>query len=292
MLRFLKWFGKPAPGAASELLPASLRKYVGTAPTGNDRDFIWTVGGSRIHRSFSTLLDDRQSTLRVDEGLFEWIDLFEAIEGAKEIFTMVELGAGYGRWLVAGAVAARNVRNLPVRLIGVEAEHRHFQLMRQHFRDNALDPDAHILIEAAAAETDGPVYFVQGHSREWWGQAILPDPQAGFGDWPEATVATVPGLSLATIMHDVELVDLIDMDIQGAEAAVIRGSQRALSEKVKRVHIGTHSKANDDELVDIFNAMGWHCRNRFGCGARARTDFGEVRFDDGAQTWINPALAR
>ena len=95
-----------------------------------------------------------------------------------------QLGAGYGHWVVAGGVAARRVRNLRVSLIGVEAEHAHFEMMRQHFRDNEFDPDAHMLIEAAVTENDGPVQFVQGHSHEWWGQAILPESDYGFGDWP------------------------------------------------------------------------------------------------------------
>jgi hypothetical protein len=114
----------------------------------------------------------------LDEGLFEWIDLLEAIDSAKESFTMIELGAGYGRWLVAGAVAAWRVRNLHVHLVGVEAEHRHFEMIRQHFFDNDLDPNAHTLFEAAISESDGPVHFVHGHSREWCGQPILPKPTA------------------------------------------------------------------------------------------------------------------
>jgi hypothetical protein len=151
-------------------LPVELAKYLDATMRTTDDEFAFTPVGSRIRRNFSALLGQNPHMLEVDEGLLEWIDLLESVEVANSSFTMVELGAGFGRWLVAGAVAARRVRNLPVHLIGAEAEQAHFEMMRQHFRDNDLDPDAHILVEAAVSGTDGPVHFVQGHSREWWGQ--------------------------------------------------------------------------------------------------------------------------
>ena len=36
----------------------------------------------------------------VGEEYFEWIDLLESVLAADDKFTMVELGAGWGRWLV------------------------------------------------------------------------------------------------------------------------------------------------------------------------------------------------
>ena len=202
---------------------------------------------------------------------------------------MVELGAGHGSWLVAGAVAAQRVRGLNIQLVGVEAEHAHFEMMRQHFIDNDLDPNLHLLIEAAVTETDGPVYFVQGHSREWWGQAILPSPDHGFGNWPNARVTPIAGFSLNTILRDLTIVDLIDMDVQGAEADVIRSSTRVLTEKFKRMHIGTHNAGVEAQLLSLFQGMGWFCQNKYHCQSSAVTEFGEIAFDDGVR-WINPNL--
>jgi FkbM family methyltransferase len=273
------------------LLPVALTKYLDMRAA--DHEFVFSATGSRIRRSFYKPMQSpafEGFPVRKDELLFEWIDLLTAIETAEETFTMVELGAGYGRWLVAGAVAARRVRNLQVHLVGVEAEHAHFEMMRQHFTDNDIDPGAHTLLEKAAAETDGPVHFVQGHSSEWWGQSILPSPEYGFGDWPEAQVSSAAGLCLATIIHDLRIVDLIDMDVQGAEAAVVRGSRQALIDKVKRVHIGTHNAVVEAELLNLFDGMGWLCQNQYPCHSAVVTEFGEISFEDGVQTWINPKL--
>ena len=52
---------------------------------------------------------------------------------------MIELGAGYGRWLVRAATALQQVKDLPFQLIGVEAEPQHFKWLLQHFKDNGLN---------------------------------------------------------------------------------------------------------------------------------------------------------
>ena len=43
----------------------------------------------------------------VDEEYFEWIDLLESVQAAGGSYTMLELGAGYGRWGVRAGLAAR-----------------------------------------------------------------------------------------------------------------------------------------------------------------------------------------
>jgi hypothetical protein len=62
------------------------------------------------------------------EEYLEWIDLLEAVANAQGKFTMIELGAGYGRWLVNAAVTLRQRKPTIVPfLIGAEAEPTHFQ---------------------------------------------------------------------------------------------------------------------------------------------------------------------
>src|SRR5271169_776412 len=75
-------------------------------------------GSSLASSSFtSSDSDDAQVLPPFDEEYFEWIDLFEAVASTKREFVMVELGAGYGKWIVRGAFVARSFDNLPSRLI-------------------------------------------------------------------------------------------------------------------------------------------------------------------------------
>jgi len=227
-----------------------------------------------------------------EEGeYFELIDVLESIDSARDSFTMVELGAGYGRWLVLAAVILRKQKNIPFHLIGIEPEHNHYQMMHQHFVDNELNPEEHSLIEAAVTEVDRPVFFTQGHSSEWWGQAIVPSMDTNFGDWPNAKIEEIKGLSINTILQKVNFVDLLDMDIQGLELDAIRSSLSTLNSKVKRIHIATHGKEIQEKLYDLLTSKGWMCCNNFPAKEKIETQYGNVILPyDGLQTWINLSL--
>jgi hypothetical protein len=45
--------------------------------------------------------------------------------------------------------------------------------MNVHFRDNDLDPDKHLLIQAVVAAKNGHTSFFTGHSQERYGQSIV-----------------------------------------------------------------------------------------------------------------------
>jgi hypothetical protein len=122
---------------------------------------------------------------QVDEDYFEWIDLLESVIAARGSYTMIELGAGMGRWSVRAALAARQFKpRMPFRLIAVEADPVHFDWLRWHFLDNGLDPKEHRLINAAVSDTPGVVQpCIRGpiggncdlRPNEWYGQFLTRD---------------------------------------------------------------------------------------------------------------------
>jgi FkbM family methyltransferase len=223
-----------------------------------------------------------------DDEYFEWIDTLEAVLEAEQRFTMIELGAGFGRWLVNAAVAARQQRpDLEVRLIGVEAEPTHYQWMKQHFQDNGLDSEQHQLVEAAIDGADRTCSFYVGRPDEWWGQGIA-DPTCRMAD---ASVREVETLSLKRLLRGQALVDLIDLDIEGAELVVLSTAIGELDRKVKRVHIGTHTRDIERGLRSLFWTHGWLKKTDNECDQTEPTAWGEISFQNGVQTWINPRLA-
>lgn len=228
-----------------------------------------------------------------DENFFGWLDLLAAVETARERFTMVELGAGWGRWMVAGAVAARQL-GMAATLVGVEAEPDHFDWIADHLRDNGFDPADHWLIPAAVHTRDGEVSFVGGNPVGWFGQCATDEPDAfrnlamGF---PYA-IETCRAIALSTILDRFERVDLIDADIQGTEADVFESARGPINEKVARVHIGTHDEAGEARLRLLFKELGWAPVWDFACLGRRVTPFGVIDFNDGAQSWVNPRLER
>jgi FkbM family methyltransferase len=236
------------------------------------------------------------------EEYFEWIDVLDAMLAADRRFTMVELGADWGRWLINAAAAAHH-RNLDVRLVAVEAEPTHFRWMQQHFRGNRVDPKSHKVVDAPVSSTNAPIRFHVGDPSSWYGQAIDPnrpraDPQRLFQRaWSlfgrrrgsaERQIVEMHAVTLPEILGDLESVDLIDRDIQGFEAEVLEASKRVLSEKVKRVHIGTHSEENEERSRALFSRLGWENLNDYASGTTAATPWGSITFQDGVQTWRTP----
>jgi hypothetical protein len=85
-------------------------------------------------------------------------------------------------------------------------------------------------------------------------------------------------------------VDLIDLDVQGTELIVLSSAVEQLSQKVKRVHIGTHGEEIESGLRTLFQNLGWTKLNDYACGSESETPWGVIKFGDGVQTWINPKL--
>jgi FkbM family methyltransferase len=260
-----------------------------------DGEFLTGEYGERTRRSFfsadmTATIDTLHRSGGIGEPFFETLDILEAIDDAHDRFVMADLGAGYGRWLAKAALILRRYRPMPHVLIGVEAEKSHFDMMRQHFLDNDLAPEHHRLVQAAVSARPGDVYFTEGHGPEWWGQSVLSGPDDRFGDWPEARVVRVPGLTIESILEGIDRVDLLDADIQGAELTVFAAARETVNRLVKRVHVGTHSHQIDIGLFELFTDMGWICTRCYPCQTLVQTEFGPVEFEDGIQSWVNPAL--
>lgn len=213
-----------------------------------------------------------------DEEYFEWVDLFESISKARKNFTMIELGAGYGRWLVRAAFAARWFGEIQCKLIGVEAEPKHFDWMRLHFEDNGLNPDEYSLIRGAVSKQDGTAWFLVGASGECYGQRIIRpqdfwtfakqlfsrsvpgsenSAQQARSGFPFYRIKRVRTISLNTMLESLQEVDLIDLDVQGAELEVLASATEGLISKVRKVHIGAHGKAVESGLRSLFRGLAW-----------------------------------
>jgi len=219
-----------------------------------------------------------------DEEYFEWIDVLEATVAAEDHFTMLELGAGYGRWTANAAAALRILGKSRSTFVAVEAEPTHFQWWSQHLAANSVDSSNLRLVQAAVAGTDGKVGFhledphYVGPAR-WYGQHM-------------GGPHSIDAVSLNTLLQPLNSVDLIDIDVQGAELQVLQAGAQQLDEQVKRIHIGTHGSDIEAGLHSLFSRLGWICVRSFPCGGSAETEWGPFMFQDGVQSWLNPSFSR
>lgn len=108
----------------------------------------------------------------------------------------------------------------------------------------------------------------------------------GFGD-PGTGQFFVKNIFNLVFFDPLDKVDLIDLDVQGAELRILTAAADELNSKVKRIHIGTHNTVIEAGLRSFFSHMGWKCLNDYFYQQECSTPYGIIKFDDGVQTWIN-----
>lgn len=301
----------PTPGeiyagyTADDLWVFDLFKDVRPEPElGFVTDFLGTRTRTTSLWNIARQFDGKVFGRPVPHDLFEaveWIGLLKAVASARGDFAMMELGAGWGPWLAAGAVACSHLGIKDIHLLGVEADPGRFELMRQHFIDNGLDPESHNLLRAAVG--------VEAGNARW--PRISDAANAGGGRPIRETDGKINQDDADYIPHaahdyiDVDILpfrdllarrpvwDLVHIDVQGWEADLVSSTVEFLNERAKWLVIGTHSRLLDGALIGTLHRAGWVLENEkptrftFDPGKDSLELMAEV---DGAQIWRNPRL--
>ncbi|MGB9366391.1 MAG: hypothetical protein WCE79_10295 [Xanthobacteraceae bacterium] len=212
----------------------------------------------------------------------EWSGTLRSVLEARTSLVAIELGAGWGPWLVAAHAAARARGIDDIRLIGVEGMAEHIAMMRQHFIDNGIEASRHRIVHGIVGVRDGKAYFPKAKDAtiEWGGEAIFSKVQ------PPDTVA-LPSVSLPTLMADFQRVDIVHCDIQGAEGEVLPAALPEMTKKVRRIVVGTHSRGIEHTLFGAFLAHGWKLEAEAACTFNI-IEGRHYSKDDGTQVWANP----
>lgn len=214
----------------------------------------------------------------------EWVGTLRSVLEAQGKLTVVELGAGWGPWLVSAAKAAERVGIHDLTLVGVEGSLGHVKFMREHLADNSIDPALHRVIHGVVGPVDGVAQFPK-----------LEQPNNNYGSEANyqpgsdsVTMEEVPSISLQTLLVDLPVVDILHCDIQGMEAEVFRAGQAVVDARVRRVVIGTHNRMVEAELLEIFAGLHWILEAENVCKL-VQSGIGEMCLvADGIQVWRNP----
>lgn len=278
-------------GALDSTLLAAFPAYDGPGVEGFFIDFI----GTRTRCSFlpdayagaSGIVEGPPGTERYGlHELAEWEGTLRSVLEARDRFVAVELGAGWGPWLVASAMAAarRGIRD--VCLAGVEGASSHYAFMLQHFRDNGLDPAVHHLLHAVAGAHDGVARFpkLASPSVNWGAEASY-----GVEQLTEQ-FEEVSSVSVATLLTRLPPVDLLHCDVQGAEGDVLAAAAEVLAARVRRIVIGTHGRAIEERLMKCFGSGTWTLEHELPCRLVQDGSGALQLVADGVQVWRNNQL--
>jgi 2-polyprenyl-3-methyl-5-hydroxy-6-metoxy-1,4-benzoquinol methylase len=227
----------------------------------------------------------------------EWVGTLRSVLDARRTFTMLELGAGWAPWCVIGYLAAKQRGIEKIKVLAVEGDDGHVGFIRETFAANGIGPDIGQAIHGVVGIVDGHALFPKANdpSRVYGGAAAFSEAEKATGAFAEFTAAhsalvqevqQLPCYSLATLMHDFDLIDLIHCDIQGAEAALFANVIELVSSKVKRVVVGTHSFEIDRQLACLFPKNDWVLEGINACEMR-EDDGRPATVRDGMQVWRN-----
>jgi hypothetical protein len=158
---------------------ASFKPWCGFVPAGFFADWsgiltsvdVWDFKVDELAIFNRVRHENHSVPIELEHGL-DWAALAQAVGDSGATFRMAALGAGWGRWLAAGAaLAAQTGRDY--RLLEVEAEPQHFEWMLRHFKQNNISEDRYIALNAAAVGKPGECWFAVGNSQAWYGQSII-----------------------------------------------------------------------------------------------------------------------
>jgi len=238
---------------------------------------------------FKSVPREREPSLH---GTSEWVGTLRSVLEAQGKFTAMELGAGWAPWLTVCERAARLRGIENVDLTGVEGSREHHGFMLDNFRTNGIDPEKHALHHAVAGAEDGVAHFPRLHvaTDDYGANAVFSDAESDAAA-ARGELEEIRCISMNSLLAGKDRVDLIHIDIQGHEETVIRAGIEALNAKVRRLVIGTHSRAIEGHLFDLLHDNGWVCESEVPCVLRATMDGRRVLFVDGEQVWRNDRLA-
>lgn len=223
----------------------------------------------------------------LNEHYYDWVATLEAVERAEGVFRMAELGAGWGPWVVRAALASKQRAAITsIELLAVEAEPNHFEWLKDHFRDNGLNPDDYHMLHGAASADGGNLRF-----------PVVEHPDVNYGASLSEAKADIPYIEVPSFtIQDIigrfsGPLDFMHVDIQGAEYDLLPQGMEELKTSVKSIMIGTHhANEKHDKLAEFFRENGWIEVLNFERNALNPTPYGDIKFDDGFLLFSNPKI--
>lgn len=220
----------------------------------------------------------------------EWAGALQAVERASGTFRIVELGCGWGCWLVNMGRAARD-RGLSVDLIGIEGDRHHLDNAHAVLQRNGFSDRDFTLHHGVAGPKAGQAIFPNPDADQaaWGGEAIFyPDAETLAQAAEDSSVQILTCQTLADL-SGAQPIDLLHIDIQGAEVDYVKGNMEGLQHYVRHVLIGTHSRVIEGQLMSHFSEAGWHLEMERPAVTPLKNGAPRTQID-GIQVWRNPQL--
>jgi hypothetical protein len=207
-----------------------------------------------------------------DEGYIERQLFFNILKQLKGDVTLLELGAGRGDWCLAlTGIVDFNLIDTDIssyKCIAVEAEPTHYEWTKAHFEEQGIK-GAQALHGAISSKNGECKFYSTEDPASTYGQAIT-----------ENGNLTVPCYTVDYLIDKYSLskVDIVHVDIQGAEYDMLLGATEALSKgTIKYMLIGTHSPDMNEKIIEYVKPFHYKAVFSANCNSGAvDTPFGRA----------------
>jgi len=227
----------------------------------------------------------------------EYVALLSSIDAAsQQQYSMIELGASYAPWTCAAGVLAMRKGVEKIRLCSVEASSFFRQHIEENFAKNGLrnppegvSVDIRVITGAVSTRRNEMFFPLVTSASQNDGMACGDNVDVDYLG-RKVTCEKVTGYALDEILGDMGIVDFMHCDIQGAEREVLLGGAALLSQRVKSIFVGTHSRSIEGALIECFHAYGWSLIRERPVQFAHRHDMHSVigmTTRDGGQFWVN-----
>jgi len=244
----------------------------------------------------------------ISEEYLEYADVLEAVaeyasQPQERPFTFIELGAGYGHWTLTAHVALMQLMpRAQYKYVLVEAVGEMVPVIKNLAQLNGVrmgeGPDAPLVVHNGYLGTASSLSAsknADAYTKEW---GVARDSNQG-------PAKTITMRELAKLYNVPCIIDVVDIDIQGAEySKMVNQLDRAmngqpglmagnttiqfLTERVRWVHFGTHHGDNL-ALIRKFTSYGWtvHRVAPAHLHPGLEEDTGRVAISDGILSFTN-----
>jgi len=205
----------------------------------------------------------------------EYVALALSLHSDRSTYRVVELGAGWAPWAVMGIVCARRLGK-QASGIAVEADPLRASWAMQHAADNDVSAElitgtVESITEQLATPMTTQLRVVQAAA---WTEAttlrfpVLPEDDMGGAASAESDPAMdyrgahlehvdVPAITLRDVLSAQQPTDLLHVDLQGQEAAVLLPEAELIAQRVRFMVVGTHNRWVEGQLQEAFLAGEW-----------------------------------
>ncbi|MCX8232157.1 MAG: hypothetical protein OTJ45_10090 [Alphaproteobacteria bacterium] len=254
------------------------------------------------------------------EGFSEWFSTAQAIARAKRSFTMVSLGAHYGKPMVNAVHMLRAVRPMPYRLVAAEGDPNLGPMLTEHFRENGVGSTSLTHINAVVGANNKPVLFPctetrtgansaltsvasidafvaaindGGHAERVVASLLRDDDTTRItttlaGTGVQAELRLMSSVTLGDLLGPLDCVDYLEIDIQAAEYRAVPPFIDLIARRVGWIHLGTHTQVVHDAMAEMFKSNGFRVEIDWNPEATYETPDGSFRTQDGVLAVANP----